>query len=133
MLDEIFFCVDGVPVPKQSFRYKNVNGKNLSFQTARVRGWENEVGWAAKRAMNGHAPIEKEKGVSVTIYFRLSAKRRVDIDNLSKCVLDGMKEIVFVDDDQVVHLELFKTIDKENPGIDVTVTEWSFEKRQSLP
>jgi Holliday junction resolvase RusA-like endonuclease len=52
------------------------------------------------------------------IIFVLSSNRRVDLDNLSKNVLDGCNGIVFADDSQVVNLHLVKHVmPGASPGV----------------
>ena len=118
MTSSICFNVNGVPIPKQSFRYGKNGG---SHQTAHVMNWQNTISWEAKIAMQGQDPIAAP--VSMTIDFYLPNHSRKDLDNLSKCVLDGCNGIVFVDDCQVVDLELHKHFGSPEYGCTVTVKE----------
>lgn len=104
----IIFFVEGEPRPKQSFR---VSGKG-GYQPARVKAWQTDVAVKAEQAMR-----EKERfcdpfteRLSVRLVFHLGNNRRVDLDNLSKCVLDGLNGIVFKDDMQVCELILKKFV-----------------------
>jgi Holliday junction resolvase RusA-like endonuclease len=45
---------------------------------------------------------------------------RPDLDNYVKAALDGMNEVVFSDDSQIVHLIAIKSYD-ENPRLVITV------------
>lgn len=118
MSTTICFNVNGIPIPKQSFRF-NKNG--VRFQTAHVMNWQNTVAGEARIAMQSKDPIAAP--VSMTIDFYLPNHSRKDLDNLSKCVLDGCNRIVFVDDSQVVDLELHKHFDGDEYGCTVTVKE----------
>ena len=53
--------------------------------------------------------------------FRLGNNRRVDLDNLSKAVLDAMNGIVYKDDTEVIELHLKKMVVKDNPGVIVGI------------
>lgn len=108
------FFVEGIPVPKQSFR-KTRNG---GYIDPRVKAWQEAVGWESKR----YYPEPLTGNVSVELTFYLTTARRVDLDNLSKGTLDGMKGIVFDDDSQVVKLTLSKVVRKERPGVYVVVS-----------
>jgi Holliday junction resolvase RusA-like endonuclease len=59
--------------------------------------------------------------VSVSIDFMFKDKRKRDIDNQLKLVLDCMKDNVFEDDDMIYELKCTKTIgaDKDNMVISV--------------
>jgi Holliday junction resolvase RusA-like endonuclease len=116
MSTPVYFNVNGTPIPKQSFR---INSNGVHFQTEKVTVWQNIISWGAKIAMQGRDPIAAP--VSMTIDFYLPNHSRKDLDNLSKCVLDGCNGIVFVDDNQVVDLELHKHFDSDEYGCTVTV------------
>jgi len=111
---DIEFHVGGNPLPKQSFK----KGRN-NDTPARTKAWQDAVGWAAKEAMKGKEPFGGD--LCAELRFVRSDKRRVDLDNLSKAVLDGCNEIVWKDDKQVFVLFLYKDYDKNNPGVNVRV------------
>ncbi len=127
----ISFRVDGEPVPKQSTRF---DGKGHAHTDPRVRGWQEHVMWKAKEAVNmipgGFMAYTCDLMVILTFY--LGNKRRVDLDNLSKCVLDGMSGIIYADDRQVINLVLSKKINKENPGVEVMVYEYKTEEHNQV-
>lgn len=114
------FSVSGNPVPKQSFRY----GRTSSHADARVVDWQNIVRVRAREAANlqGFEKIDPPAGVSVQITFTLADKRKRDIDNLCKAVLDALKGYLFEDDDQVVFLTAEKQAGNK-PGIRVKLDE----------
>lgn len=123
MSELVSFFVPGEPRPKQSFR---VAGRGRGFTHPRVRAWQNDVACDAMLAMNGierlHKPFEMD--LSVTLSFTLGDARRVDLDNLSKAVLDGLNKVVCEDDRQIVELHLRKTVrtNKKQPlGVSVSV------------
>ena len=111
MSESVIFFVPGQPRPKQSFR---VGADGAGYTDPGVKQWQEDVGWEAKRAM-----IDRDQLIGrleVTLVFWRRDWTRVDCDNLSKAVLDGMKQIVFQDDDQVIDLHVHKRISKEHPG-----------------
>lgn len=111
----IIFTVEGNPIPKQSYRAVKGGG----YTDPRVKSWQNTVAWKAKEAMIGKDIITCN--LFVEIYFYRSDKRRVDLDNLSKAVLDACNNIIWEDDKQVIALKLYKMYDKKNPRIDMYV------------
>ncbi len=112
----IIFIIEGTPVPKQSFRYK----KSGSYIHPRIKAWQDIVGWKAREAMQGK--IRLDGPVAVRLVFTLNHRRKVDLDNLSKAVLDAMNGIVYEDDNQVVNLHIVKhVIPKAQPGVYIEV------------
>jgi len=122
MNQSVTFFVHGEPRPKQSFRVSGRGG----YTPARIRVWQNDVACDAMLAMR---KIERfgypfECDLAVTLEFTLGDHRRVDLDNLSKAVLDGLNKIVYEDDRQIVELHLKKVVreNKKQPqGVSVTV------------
>lgn len=114
-MNEFIFFVSGNPVPKQSFRKTKTGG----YIDPRVKAWQDDVGYKAKEFIK-----EPLKGnVGVTLFFFLASKRVVDLDNLSKGVLDGLKKIAFEDDCQVTELHLHKEVLKNHIGVHVIIEE----------
>lgn len=119
MRNLLTFFVEGEPRPKQSFRVSGRGG----YQPARVKSWQTDVAVEAQNAMRevGRFNQPYEKQIAVRMIFILGNSRRVDLDNLSKCVLDGLNGIVFNDDMQVSELNLKKTVVDKKSGMRVGV------------
>ncbi len=83
----VHFSVSGNPIPKQSFR----KGKN-NYTPERITDWQEIVGWKAKEAMIDRDIFEGD--LKVQLYFLRKDKRRADLDNLCKSVLDACNGIV---------------------------------------
>jgi Holliday junction resolvase RusA-like endonuclease len=113
--DEIVIVVEGIPRPKQSFKFSRTGG----YTPARIKAWQNTVMGEAMVVMVGRDPLEGD--LHVIIEFSLPDRKRRDIDNLSKAVLDAANKIVWNDDTQITHLELIKMVNKEHPGIKMIV------------
>jgi crossover junction endodeoxyribonuclease RusA len=108
----IRFTVNGNPVPKKRPR----KGRGGHFYTpGATREWEEAVGWAYKEA--GGQMLEGD--IAVSCWFFRGDRRRADIDNLLKSVLDGLNGVAFEDDDRVVHMSAWKDYDAENPRAEV--------------
>ena len=124
MIDEsklvgVGFWIDGVAVPKQSFRYTSKGG---GYRDPRVTAWEERVACAAKEKLAGRAMIAGD--LSVQLRFYMPTRRRTDVDNLSKGVLDAIKGILFADDAQVVDLHVTKYVDRKQPRVYVAVSNY---------
>lgn len=116
MSEPIVFLVDGAPRAKQSFRYTKGGG----YTNPITQAWQDTVALKAREAMAGRDPIPGD--VAVRLVFVMKTHRRVDCDNLSKCVLDGLSRIVFCDDHQVVNLHIVKHVyPKTEPGVFIEV------------
>lgn len=76
-------------------------------------------------------PLLQTRRISVQIKFWLSEKRLYklsgnDLDNLSKPILDSMKRIGMIhDDDQIYHLEATKYPTKGFEEIEIIVRDWN--------
>lgn len=114
----IQFFVEGEPIPKQSFRVvEKRSGKTHGYADPRVTAWQNAIGYVA----NQHCQEMITSNLAVELNFYLSNNRVVDLDNLSKGVLDGLKGIAFKDDSQVVKLILTKHTTKTGSGVNVII------------
>ena len=115
MTEHVRFFVSGVPVPKQSFRM----GKGHGYTDPRVAAWAAAVQSEAMRYIQNKIP----GNVFVKMNFYMPNNRRVDLDNLSKNVLDSVKDICFEDDCMVTKLLLTKSVCPTTPGVLVTIKE----------
>ena len=117
----IRFHVEGVPVPKQSFK---VSGKG-GYTPERQASWQELIAYKAAEVakQKDFPPAMKKERVCVAMSFYLPDHRRRDLDNLSKAVLDACNGILWQDDTQVDHLTLDKHIG-EKPGVNFTAAYW---------
>ncbi len=84
------FVIDGPPVSQQTRRRE------------KRRNWIDEVQNAAKRYWpTDELPSSSLIMVKITYFYEDIS---VDVDNMSKPILDALKGLVFVDDDQVSDL-----------------------------
>ena len=93
----------------------NRNGRRfLSNDGAAYKG---QIIWAAKQAMKG---VELMKQTKVTIEFFFNDKRRRDLDNCLKLVLDSMTGVVYKDDSDIQEIHAYRYFNQE-PKIIVKV------------
>ena len=109
------FEVPGPPRPKQRPR----RGRSGRWYTPRATAdYEAAVGWAA-RAAGIHQPCTSP--VRLTLHLVFPDRRRRDIDNATKAVMDGLNGIVWYDDSQVVELVVTREVDRDQPRAEITV------------
>lgn len=115
-LDQLAFVVHGIPRPKQSFKVSGCHG----YTPQLVKDWQTLVAAEASLAMQGRDPFAGQ--LTVVIDFYLPDRRRRDLDNLSKGVLDACNGIVWLDDQQIISLTLCKFYQSPEYGCTVTVS-----------
>lgn len=120
MVPEITFFVQGEPRAKQSFR---VSGRGGGFTPARIKAWQSAVGWTAQQCMRALGLIDPiADSLTVELTFFLKNARRIDLDNLSKAVQDGLNGVLWVDDQQNIRLVLDKYVCRQRQGVLVKIS-----------
>lgn len=113
------FTVPGPPVPKERARVI----RRRSYTPDKTKAFEASVAAYARIAMR-EACVEmvgKKTPVALSLEFYMPDRRRRDIDNMAKAVMDGLNGVLYHDDYQVVRLECFKSVDKDDPRTVVTM------------
>lgn len=114
----ISFVVPGPPVPKGRPRLTRTGH---AYTPARTVAFERLVRQCATAAMAGREPVTGR--LAVAIDFAVPDRRRSDIDNLAKGVLDAGNGVLWADDSQIAQLTLRREVDAENPHTTVTVVQ----------
>ena len=78
-----------------------------------------EANYYTAKAQWPYRPFEE--AVKVTVRFTFGDKRRHDIDNCLKAVLDSLTGVLWVDDSQIAELNITKCFDPKNPKVDLWV------------
>jgi Holliday junction resolvase RusA-like endonuclease len=142
-MTEINLTVLGTPIPQGSMRGFAIPGKNgarpraiVTSDNKATKPWKQEIGWAAKQVMQAHGnkPFEgMPVSMSCAFYFdkpksvKAEAKiTRPDIDKLARAVLDALTGVVFKDDSQVTHLNIWKAFDSQ-PRVEISVLTGTLE------
>lgn len=68
--------------------------------------------------------IEWDLELYIGLYFW--DKRKRDLDNYNKIILDSMTWIVYNDDSQIKKLTLEKFYDKENPRVEINILKYEW-------
>ncbi len=117
----IAFIIPGEARGKGRPRFVRATG--VAFTPEKTASYENLVKLAAQAAMDGLPPSTSPIMVDISVYRGIPAgwskKKReaalcayaptgYDVDNLAKAILDGMSDVVFANDRQVVGLHVTK-------------------------
>ena len=135
----VTYIVYGEPVGKGRPRFARRGNFVSTYSPQKTKTYEDEIRMMARAAMGASEPLDTP--VTVAIYIRvgipasyskqkrkdalsgvLKPTKKPDIDNIAKCFLDAMNEIVYLDDKQVVNLHLTKVY-AETPAVEVMVKE----------
>lgn len=117
------FTIDARPEPKRRPRF----GNGRTYTDERTVAFEHHVAVVARQAMKGQAPVSTP--VRVIALFEQTDRRRMDIDNCAKSLLDGIAVKgggpVLVNDSQVVELRARMARGAEHNRVTVMVEEVS--------
>ena len=113
-MKRISFTIPTEPLSQP--RPRLVNGHFLS-NDKRTLAYKNLVKSIASEVFN--EMLEGE--ICAKIKFYRATKRRIDLDNLLKPILDSLNGIAYKDDSQVTEIIALKYVDKSNPRAEVTI------------
>ena len=135
----VTYIVYGEPVGKGRPRFAKRGNFVSTYTPQKTKTYEDEIRMMAKAAMGSSEPLDTP--MTVAIYIRvgipasyskqkrkdalsgvLRPTKKPDLDNIAKCFLDGMNDIVYLDDKQVVNLHVTKVY-AETPAVEVMVKE----------
>ena len=123
MTFQLIFSVEGDPVGKQRPRF----ARGRTYTPQKTVAYEKQIADKAREAMGSSGVLDTPIAVYIYANYKVpssySKQRRADclsgverpkvndIDNVCKCVLDAMNNIVYFDDKQVVSLHATKRFD----------------------
>lgn len=84
------------------------------FLTAEGKAKKEEYGWKL-RTQYKESPLVSEIELEIKVF--LESKRRRDLDNILKALLDSMTGIIWQDDSQITKITIEKFLDKEEPRV----------------
>jgi Holliday junction resolvase RusA-like endonuclease len=136
---QINFAVYGEPVPKGRPRFSTRGKFPVAYTPEKTKNYESEVAMMAKAAMGASEPLNGALEAFIYVTFSVPAsysKKRIvaclsnsekhtkkpDLDNVIKCVIDGMDKIVFLNDSQITSIHSTKVYG-EIPKVEVLVRE----------
>jgi Holliday junction resolvase RusA-like endonuclease len=135
--ETVVINLPGVPRGKGRPRFSVRGGHARAYTDAQTESYEGALRLAASQAMSGEPPLEGALALIMTAVFpvpaswsRLKRSRAMmgqirptgkpDVDNLLKSVADGMNQIVYKDDAQLVSALVMKEYGPI-PGITITI------------
>lgn len=92
-----------------------------TYMVHRSRILKEDYKWQIKSQWKGE-PLINDIELNIKLYF--GTKRKCDWDNFHKLSMDSMTGIVYVDDSQVQKATVEKFYDKENPRIEILLSEY---------
>ena len=111
---DVTFTIYGKPQGKQRPRL----GKHGVYTPKATKRYEQSIAWGYLATRSGM--ISGPVRLRVECYF--PDLRRRDIDNVVKCIMDGLNGIAYKDDSQVVELSASSKLDRDRPRTVVTVS-----------
>ena len=105
-----------LPYPPSSNRYWRV-ANNRTYKSAEAKQYQELVGWTVKAA--GVQPLAGNVSIKVNIY---RPRKSGDLDNRLKIVIDSLNGIAYEDDRQIVEIHARRFDDKNNPRVEIEVT-----------
>lgn len=122
-----------LPYPPSTNRYWRFNPKFGSmYVTHEARKYKADLEAIARRQLGPRARFPVYRGpVAVSVIVYRPAKRG-DLDNTLKVMLDALRGVAFVDDDQVVRITADRADDKANPRAEVLIQPRALEGIQSV-
>lgn len=120
-MQEVRIIISVEPLPAARPRF---SGRRC-YQSARNVLYRREVEVAARLAMRGQAPLTCALSAYVKLYrrYKPTARRFGDIDNHLKALFDGMNQIVFADDSQIVRCVVEKYQDSSKPRAEIFLSQ----------
>jgi len=108
-----------LPVPPSVNRYWRsgiVNGHTQVFLSDEARAYKREVELLTRHL----EPLTRHVALNLTIF---RPRRKGDLDNYLKALLDAIKGSVYLDDDQVVEISAYRDDDSKNPRVVLSAWE----------
>ena len=114
-----------LPMPPSINRqYATVNGRRvLSATGRRYKGTIGQLLMTAGSSSGWHAFLRKaqEHFLSLTIHFHFPTLLRRDLDGGLKIAQDALCEAMGLNDNRIMEIHLYKTLDRDNPRLECTL------------
>lgn len=136
----MLFIVYGEPVAKGRPKFSRQGNFVKTYTPSKTTNYENLVKLTYQEACLGEMKLmEGEVSMKIDAFFpipkstsvkkrqqmnerQIRHTKRPDADNLAKAICDALNNIAYVDDNQIVHLEVNKYY-SEQPRVEVTIEE----------
>lgn len=110
------------PIEPVPFKRANTHGKRR-FNDPRYTDFKTQLGYFAKAAMQGRAPLQGAIKITVHVYKKIvpTALTYGDWDNHGKAISDALQGICFIDDKQIVEGHIY--LHKGTPHIEIELED----------
>ena len=98
------------PSVNRYWRSGIVNGHTQVFLSDEARAYKREVALLTRHL----EPFTRHVALSITAF---RPRKKGDIDNYLKALLDAIKGTIYLDDDQVIEIHAYRDDDKGNPRV----------------
>ena len=103
---EIVYLRGNALIPSKSISYKvdKLTGEKILIEKANTHKFENELKDDFRKDLKNINIFPTNKDVLISIVHGIHSSKeykKCDLDNRAKCILDALKEVVYVDDSQV--------------------------------
>lgn len=106
-----------LPYPPSANRYwRHTQGRIVRSREA--NDYKAQVGWLCN--VEGLQPYTGNVSVSIDVY---RPAKRGDLDNTMKCLLDALIGYAYLDDKQIVEIHAMRHDDRQDPRVEVVITE----------
>ena len=119
------YMVEGNPIGKGRPKFARRGSFVSTYTPTKTRDYENVIKEVAKKAMGSNEILETPVTVAIYITVPIPASyskkrteaclkdierptKKPDIDNIAKCFLDAMQDVVYLNDTQVLTLHVTK-------------------------
>ena len=109
------FVLKGAPVPKERPRVT----RNGTYTPQRTLDHEEKLAAQFRRANVGFGLPDPLFEFELTVNFVKARNGRPDIDNMLKCLMDGLQGTVYKDDAQVTKVIMDEWVEPKDPRTEV--------------
>lgn len=102
------------------YKYACRGNNPCMYLTNEGTALKEQYGWEARSQWRGE-PLEGDIEAQIRIFH--GDKRKRDVDNYNKLILDALSGIIYYDDKQITKISIEKLYDKEHPRIELTFTK----------
>lgn len=95
------------------------NHGHIRYMTKEGKEIKESYQWQAKTQFSGE-PLKGDLEIEVKLFFG-SKRKKLDIDNFGKLLLDSCNKIIWEDDSQIVKQTVEKKYSRENPRIELEI------------
>jgi crossover junction endodeoxyribonuclease RusA len=104
-----------LPVPPSANNYWRIY-RNRMVVTEEARAYKQEIHYL----LNAFEPMTGEVVINFTVF---RPRKKGDLDNYGKILLDSLQGLAYVNDNQIVEIHSFREDDKDNPRVEFLVHE----------